>query len=119
MRFKKRHLTIIVILAILFVVYITDFTLVNFNKRPLFVIKTSVMPESGLMSRYAGTATYYGLGYKVISWKSLEDRPINGKMYFGRAEGFEMSFFPLFQDIKKGPKSKSKLKFNKISEVNM
>lgn len=93
----KKHKKIIVATIIIICIYAIDFTLISYDRGPVFVISAS-------MTKDGGTTQYYGLGYKVIEWRSLTTKLINGKEVNGRLTGYEINIFPFFQDINDGPK---------------
>ena len=62
----------IIVFLVLICIYISDFTLVSQDKRPIFVIP-------GAICKDGGTRAYYGLGYKAISWRRLSVEQVNGK----------------------------------------
>lgn len=97
----KKYKKLIIVLLILIFVYFVDFTLVSYNKRPIFVIQ-------GAMVKDGGTRQYYGLGYKVIGWHALTVKQVDGREAKGILTGYEISIFPFFQDINKGPKKELK-----------
>ncbi len=86
-------------------VYSIDFTRVSLDKRPVFVIGTAIAQDGG-------TRQYYGLGYKVIGWRRLAYKQIDGKDVHGRLTGYEISLFPFFQDINNGPRKELKFVAN-------
>lgn len=92
-KYKK----IIIVVLVLMSIYIIDFTLISQDKKPVFVI-------SGDTVKDGGSKEYYGLGYKVIIWKKLSTKQIDGKDVEGKLCGNEVSIFPFFQDINDGPK---------------
>jgi len=97
---RKRKKIIIVLL--IFIAFLTiDFTLVSYDKRPIFVIPGAVCKDGG-------TREYYGLGYKVIGWRQIEAKQIKGVEVNGRLTGYEISIFPFFQDINNGPRKELK-----------
>ena len=91
----------IIVCLVLICVYISDFTLVSQDKRPIFVIP-------GAICKDGGTRAYYGIGYKAIGWRRLSLEQVDGKEVDGRLIGYEISLFPFFQDINNGPKKKLK-----------
>ena len=97
---KKYKKPIIACLILIFV-YVSDFSLVSQDKRPIFVIP-------GAICKDGGTRAYYGLGYKSIGWKRLSVKQVDGKEIEGRLVGYEISIFPFFQDINNGPKKELK-----------
>lgn len=97
----KKYKKLIIVLLVLIFVYAVDFTLVSYNKRPIFVIQ-------GAMVKDGGTRQYYGVGYKVIGWHALTFKQIDGRKTEGILTGYEISIFPFFQDINKGPKKELK-----------
>jgi hypothetical protein len=105
----KRHKKIIAIILALLCIYITDFTLVYLNKRPIFVIKRGTIKDGG-------STQYYGLGYKVIKWNIAESEKVNGEEVMGALVGYDISIFPFYQQFKDGPIRK--LKFVPIESSN-
>lgn len=97
----RKHKKILIALLVLVCIYAVDFTLVSFDKRPIFVV-------SGQTIKDGGTKEYYGLGYKVIGWRCLEVKNINGVEVCGRLTGYELSIFPFFQDVNDGPRKELK-----------
>lgn len=93
----KKYKKLISAFLVFICIYTIDFTLVSYNKRPIFVIPTSTVKDGG-------TIQYYGLGYKVIGWRSLTTKLMEGKEVHGRLRGYEISVFPFFQNINDGPK---------------
>jgi hypothetical protein len=83
-----------------------DSKLVSQDKRPIFVLPTAVAKDGG-------TTIYIGLGYKVIGWKRLESRQVDGKEVLGRMTGYEISTIFNSQDINEGPKKELKFISNK------
>ena len=105
----KKHKKVISIILVLVCIYATDFTLVYLNKRPIFVIK-------GDMAKDGGTTQYNGLGYRVIGWNKLSSEKVEGKDKIGVLVGYDISFFPFYQQLKDGPIRK--LKFVPIESLN-
>jgi hypothetical protein len=101
----KKYKKLIASVLILACVYTVDFALVSYDKRPIFVLPTATVKDGG-------TRQYYGLGYKVIGWKRLSAKLIDGKEVQGRLTGCEISIFPYFQDINDGPKKDLKFVAN-------
>lgn len=90
-------LVIIIILAIVFlprITYTIDSSLVEQDKRPIFVIKR-VMVKDG------GTIVYMGFGYQVIKWNRLTDK--------GAEIGYEIYKAPNYRDVNDGPTKKLKI----------
>ncbi len=69
MIYLRKDIKILLIVLIALVVwtcfFVTDLVLVNNNKRPAFVIKTS-------SSYDGGSSIYYGIGYKVIDYNIID-----------------------------------------------
>lgn len=101
----KKYKKLLTIVLILVCVYAVDFTLVSYDKRPIFVLPTATAKDGG-------TRQYYGIGYKVIGWKRLSTKLIDGKEVQGRLTGYEISIYPFFQDINDGPKKDLKFVAN-------
>jgi hypothetical protein len=110
MKKLKNYKRIIVFLVLILLPIATryiDSTLVSADIRPIFVLP-------GGSYKDGGTTVYYGLGYKAIGWKKITVKQINGKEVSGWMKGYEISFFPHFQDIKDGPQKE--LKFIPVTE---
>ncbi|MBL4932160.1 hypothetical protein [Clostridium paridis] len=105
----KKYKKIIASILVLVCIYVTDFTLVHFNKRPIFVIKRGTIKDGG-------STQYYGLGYKVIKWNIAESEKVDGKEVMGALVGYDISIFPFYQQFKDGPIRK--LKFVPIESLN-
>jgi hypothetical protein len=105
-KYKKILIWCVGLIIFSFVTYKVDSRLVSLDKRPIFVIPTAVAKDGG-------TTIYMGLGYKVIGWKALEVRQIDGKDVLGRMTGYEISTIFNSQDINKGPKKELKFISNK------
>ena len=100
-KLKKILIWCAVLLVTSFITYAIDSKLVSQDKRPVFVLPTAVAKDGG-------TTIYRGLGYKVIVWKRLETRKIDGKEVLGRMTGYEISTIFNSQDINEGPKKELK-----------
>jgi hypothetical protein len=62
---KKKHKIIIIIFIVWASFVVTDFTLSRFDKRPIFAVPIKVYKDGG-------SVEYYGLGYKVIKYNTLD-----------------------------------------------
>lgn len=72
-KMKKVLLTILIIWVSIFII---DFISIKTIKRPIFMIRTSILKDGG-------TKIYYGLGYKVIKYNTLnEDNRIDIGTWF-------------------------------------
>ena len=80
---KKKYLTIILIIVVLIVCWLTiffiDFSRCNSLKMPIFVFSTNTADDGG-------SGTYYGIGYKVIVKKYISSE------YGVQIESLEMHF---------------------------
>lgn len=105
-KYKKILIWCVLLLVFSFVTYNIDSKLVSQDKRPIFVLPTTVAKDGG-------TTICKGLGYKVIGWKRLEVRQVDGKEVLGRMTGYEISTIFNPQDINEGPKKELKFISNK------
>lgn len=71
-KYKKILILFLTLIMLSFVTYNIDLKLVSQDKRPIFVLPTAVAKDGG-------TTVYIGLGYKVIGWKRLEEKQVDGK----------------------------------------
>lgn len=73
---KKVMKILLICVFIWILIFITDFLCIKIMKRPIFMIRT-------LTYKDGGTKEYYGLGYKVIKYNTLEgDTSIHIGTYF-------------------------------------
>lgn len=88
---------ILIILIVIFspvITYRIDSTLVEQDKRPIFVIEKARYKDGG-------TTEYRGLGYQVIKWNKLTN---NGIEF-----GYEIYKAPSYRNINDGPTKKLRL----------
>jgi hypothetical protein len=104
-KYKKIVAFCIVLIAIGFVTYNIDSKRISQDEKPIFVVPTSVAKDGG-------TTIYRGLGYKVIRWKMMSIRQVDGNEVQGLMTVYEISTMFNSQDINDGPKKELKFVIN-------
>jgi hypothetical protein len=101
MKFKRRHVIIILALVLMVLIpfiprftYNIDSKLVSMDIRPIFVISSG-------MAKDGGTIEYRGIGYQIIRWNRLVS---DGTEY-----GYEIYKSPNYRNLNDGPTTKLKL----------
>lgn len=101
-KYKKIFACVILLITMGFVTYNIDSKRISQEETPIFVVPTSVAKDGG-------TTIYIGLGYKVIRWKMISIKQVDGNEVQGFMTGYEISTMLKSQNINDG--SKKELKF--------
>lgn len=104
-KYKKILACVILLIAMGFVTYNIDSKRISQDEKPIFVVPTSVAKDGG-------TTIYRGLGYKVIRWKMMSIRQVDGNEVQGLMAGYEISTMFNSQDINDGPKKELRFVIN-------
>lgn len=104
-KYKKILAFVILLIAIGLVTYNIDSKRISSEEKPIFVVPT-------LVAKDGGSTVYRGLGYKVIRWKMISIRQVDGNEVQGLMTGYEISTMFNSQDINDGPKKDLKFVIN-------
>lgn len=104
-KYKNILAFVILIITIGFITYNIDSKRISEDKKPIFVVPTSVAKDGG-------TTIYRGLGYKVIRWNTISIRQVDGNEVQGFMTGYEISTMFKSQNINDGPKKELKFVIN-------
>lgn len=96
-KYKKILACVIALITIGFVTYNIDSKRISREEKPIFVVPT-------LVAKDGGTTIYRGLGYKVIRWKMISIRQVDGNEVNGYMTGYEISTMFNSHNINDGPK---------------
>lgn len=104
-KYKKIFAIVILLITIGLVTYNIDSKRISGDKKPIFVVPT-------LVAKDGGSTVYRGLGYKVIRWKMISIRQVDGNEVQGLMTGYEISTMFNSQNINDGPKKELKFVIN-------
>lgn len=104
-KYKNILAFVIVFITIGFITYSIDSKRISREEKPIFVVPTSVAKDGG-------STLYRGLGYKIIRWKMVSIRQVDGNEVQGLMTGYEISTMFNSQDINDGPKKDLKFVIN-------
>ncbi|QLY81554.1 hypothetical protein [Clostridium intestinale] len=104
-KYKKIVACVILLIGMGFITYNIDSKRISQDEKPIFVVPTSVAKDGG-------TTVYRGLGYKVIRWKMISIRQVDGNEVQGLMAGYEISTMFKSQNINDGPKKELKFVIN-------
>ena len=104
-KYKNIFACVILLIGMGFITYNIDSKRISGEEKPIFVVPTSVAKDGG-------TTIYRGLGYKVIRWKMISIRQVDGNEVNGYMTGYEISTMFKSQNINDGPKKDLKFVIN-------
>lgn len=104
-KYKNILAFVILLIAIGFVTYNIDSKRISREEKPIFVVPT-------LVAKDGGSTVYRGLGYKVIRWKMISIRQVDGNEVQGFMTGYEISTMFKSQNTNDGPKKDLKFVIN-------